>query len=149
MYIPPESTELFIEGQLSCCRKIWLLPRPLPPSLGISKLSLLFSLPVCRRSSLLMGEGRNQIIRRRESLVFYESFNTLSIPSSGSSKSVLCVVSSIGQSKRDLFVSAVFLRDITIDCEIRKRTILSSSNAGAGTIITSHLLCSIHKWNGT
>ncbi len=41
---------------LSCSRMIRLLAHPLPPS-PVSKLSLFLSLPVCRRSSLLMGEG--------------------------------------------------------------------------------------------
>jgi hypothetical protein len=34
----------------------WLLAHPLPPS-PVSKLSLFLGLPVCRRSSLLTGEG--------------------------------------------------------------------------------------------
>jgi hypothetical protein len=41
---------------LSCGRIIRLLAHPLPLS-PISKLSLLLSLPVCRRSGLLTGEG--------------------------------------------------------------------------------------------
>ncbi len=42
-------------------------------------LSLLLSLPVCCRPSLLWGEGvgEGQIMRLRESLVLYKSFNTL------------------------------------------------------------------------
>jgi hypothetical protein len=57
---------------------IWLLS---PPPL-FSPVSLFLSLPVCRRSSLLMGDGgwgwgRTQILRRRQSLVLYKSFNTL------------------------------------------------------------------------
>ncbi len=56
---------------------IWFGSSP-PPS-PVSKLSLFLSLPVCRRSSLLMGDGggggrmgwgRSQIIWRRESLDF-------------------------------------------------------------------------------
>jgi hypothetical protein len=44
-----------------------------PPSPAVSKLSLILSLPVCRRSSFLTGEegeefGMSQIMRRRESL---------------------------------------------------------------------------------
>ncbi len=35
---------------------IWLLPIP-PPSSPVSKLSIFLSLPVCRQSSLLTGEG--------------------------------------------------------------------------------------------
>jgi hypothetical protein len=62
---------------------IWLLPHPLPPA--VSKLSLFLSLPVCRRSSLLTGEGVEEeepSIRRRESLVLYKSFyNTILSPS--------------------------------------------------------------------
>jgi hypothetical protein len=55
-----------------------LAPSPLPPPPVVSLLNLY----VCRRSSLLTGEwgrgwGRSQIIRRRENLVLYESFNTL------------------------------------------------------------------------
>jgi hypothetical protein len=37
-------------------RMIWVLPHPLPLS-PVSKLSLFLSLPVCRMSSLLTGEG--------------------------------------------------------------------------------------------
>ncbi len=56
-----------------------------PPSFPspVSKLSLFLSLPVCRRSSELTGEGEiggwgmSQIIRPRESLALYKSFNTL------------------------------------------------------------------------
>ncbi len=57
-------------------RMIWL-PHP-PPLSPVSKLSLFLTLPVYRPSSLLMGEGfgRSQIIRPRESLVLYKSFNT-------------------------------------------------------------------------
>jgi hypothetical protein len=56
---------------------VWFGSSPLP----ISKLSLFLGLPVCRPSSLLTGEGRergwarNQIIRPRESLALYKSFN--------------------------------------------------------------------------
>jgi hypothetical protein len=50
---------------------IWLLPHPLP-SPPVGKLTLLLSLPVCRRSTLLTGVGG-----RGESLVLFESFNTL------------------------------------------------------------------------
>ncbi len=64
-------------------RLIWLLlPNP-SPTLLISKLSLFINLLVCRRASLLKeemggkGKGRSQIIRRRENLVLYKSFNTL------------------------------------------------------------------------
>ncbi len=61
---------------------IWLFAHSLPPS-AVSKWSLFLSLPhVCRRSSLLTGEGRmgwarSQIIRPRESLAIYKSFNIL------------------------------------------------------------------------
>jgi hypothetical protein len=55
---------------------------PLPPS-SVIKLALFLSLLVCRRSSLLTGEGgggrwsgRSQIIRPRECLALYKSFNT-------------------------------------------------------------------------
>jgi hypothetical protein len=70
----------FERTRLSRRRMIWLLPHQLHPPASI--LSLFLSLPVCRRSSLLTGEGgrgwgRSQIIRRRESLVLYKSFNTL------------------------------------------------------------------------
>ncbi len=51
-------------------------PSPSPP---VRKLSLLLSLPLCRRSSLLREKGwvRSQLIRRRESLALSKSFNTL------------------------------------------------------------------------
>jgi hypothetical protein len=81
---------------ISQCREYWMIyrglsflviewfsssPTPSPPS-PVSKLSLFLRIPVCRRSSLLTGEGRrgwgrSQIIRRRESHVLYELFNTL------------------------------------------------------------------------
>ncbi len=73
-----ESIERFTKGQAFCERTIWLLPHPIHYQVVI-----LLSLPVCRRSSFLRGVGagkrwrRSQIIRPRESLVFYESFNTL------------------------------------------------------------------------
>jgi hypothetical protein len=61
--------------RLSRLRMIWFIPYPLSP--------YPLSLSVCRRSSLLTAEegeggwGRSHIIRRRESLVPYKSFNTL------------------------------------------------------------------------
>ncbi len=60
---------------------IWLHPHPPPYPVG--QLSLFLSLPVRRMSRLLAGEdgrgwGRSQIIRLRESLVLYKSFNTYS-----------------------------------------------------------------------
>ncbi len=75
--------------RLSCCHILWLLPHPLTPhpikfSLSQSFLAppppphppptpascFSFSLPVCRRSSLLTGEGgRSQIILKQQSLV--------------------------------------------------------------------------------
>jgi hypothetical protein len=46
-------------ARLSCGRLIGLLAHPLtpPPPPHLSKLTLFLSLPVCHRSSLLMGEG--------------------------------------------------------------------------------------------
>jgi hypothetical protein len=79
---------------ISQCREYWMIYRglgflviewfsssPNPHSL-VSELSLFLSIPVCRRSSWMTGEGRqvwgrNQIIRRRESHVLYRSFITL------------------------------------------------------------------------
>jgi hypothetical protein len=59
---------------------IRLLAHPLPPPSPMNKLSLFLSLPVYRRSSLLTGGrewwARSQIIRPRESLAVYKSFNT-------------------------------------------------------------------------
>ncbi len=58
---------------------VWLPCTPSP----VSNLSLFLSLPRCPQSSLLLGEvgwegwARSWIIRRRESLAFYKSFNTL------------------------------------------------------------------------
>ncbi len=49
-------------------------------SSSVSKVSVFFILPLCRRSSLLSkrrGMGRSLVIRTRESLVLYTSFNTL------------------------------------------------------------------------
>ena len=63
-------------ARLSFGPTIWLLATLLPPS-PVSKLSLFLSLFVCRRSSLMTGEGGSQIIRRRECLVLYKSFNAL------------------------------------------------------------------------
>ncbi len=61
---------------------VWLgsTPNPVPPS-PVSKLSLFLRFPVCRRSSLLTGEGGrrwawSQIIQPRGSLALY-IFNTL------------------------------------------------------------------------
>ncbi len=53
-------------------------PKTPPPS-PVSQLSFFLSLLVPRRSSLLTGRGvgRDQIIRRREYLVRYKSFDTL------------------------------------------------------------------------
>ncbi len=53
----------------------WLLPSP-PP---FSNLSSLRSLPVCRRSTILTGEGmgKDQIVRQRVSTVLYKSFVTV------------------------------------------------------------------------
>jgi hypothetical protein len=52
------------------------------PSSPVSKLSLFLSLPVCRRSSLLTGDGGrgqalSRIIGQQESLALYKSFKTL------------------------------------------------------------------------
>jgi hypothetical protein len=59
-------------------------PPPSPPPSPVIKLSLFLSLPVCRRWSLLTGEGeeggggaKSIFIRQLESLVLYKSFNTL------------------------------------------------------------------------
>jgi hypothetical protein len=59
---------------------ILLFPHPLPVS---HQQVVSLSLPVCRRSSFLTeaggrGWGRSQIIRRRENLVLFKSFNILS-----------------------------------------------------------------------
>jgi hypothetical protein len=80
-----ESIVVFIEDQaFSPCRMIWFLnpPPPLSPS-PVSKFSLFLSDPLCRRGSSLLtgglgwGWGRSQILRRRESLVLYKSFNCI------------------------------------------------------------------------
>jgi hypothetical protein len=52
----PESIEGFIEDQALLLLYDCLLLHPLPPS-PVRKLSLFLSLPVCRRVSLVMGEG--------------------------------------------------------------------------------------------
>ncbi len=57
----------------------WLTPFPPFP---VSKVSIFQSLPVCHGSSLLTGEGgrewaRSRIIRPRENLSLYESFDSL------------------------------------------------------------------------
>ncbi len=66
--------------RLSRRRMIWLLSHPFPSPVTVSRLYLFLSLPVCRRSSLPTGEGgevgEREIIRGRESLVLYKSFNT-------------------------------------------------------------------------
>ncbi len=68
--------------RLSWRRMIRLLHPPLPPS-TISKLSLFLILTVCRPLSLIgkrgggRGGGRSQIIQQRESLVLYNTLNTL------------------------------------------------------------------------
>ncbi len=51
---------------------------PYPPFSPVSKLSIFLSLLVCRQSPYWRGRlGSSQIIRRRESLALYKSFNTL------------------------------------------------------------------------
>jgi hypothetical protein len=77
-FFASKSIEWFIEDQsFSPCYD--LAPYSPPPSPSpVSSLSP----PVCRQSSLLTEEGesgwgRSQIIRMRESLVLYKSFNTL------------------------------------------------------------------------
>ncbi len=54
---------------------VWFGSSPIPPS-PVNKLSLFLSVPVCRRSkpSNLLTEGVGE---ERESLVLYDSFNTL------------------------------------------------------------------------
>ncbi len=49
------------------------------PRLPYVQVYLYISLPVCRRSSLLTGEGggRSQIVRRRESPVLYNLLTTI------------------------------------------------------------------------
>jgi hypothetical protein len=46
---------------LSCSHVIWLLAHPLPPS-SVRKLSPFLSLPMCRKSSLLPGDGRERAL---------------------------------------------------------------------------------------
>ncbi len=60
--------------RLSRHRMIRLLSHPLSP---VSKLSLFLSLPMCRRSSFLTGEGGGggQIMRWLKILALYQSFN--------------------------------------------------------------------------
>ncbi len=65
--------------QVSRRGMIWLFPLPLP--LPVSKLDRRHTWRLRKRDNLLPGEGaggwvRSQIIRQRESLVLYESFNT-------------------------------------------------------------------------
>ncbi len=68
-------------SRLSRRHMIWLLFHFTPPPLPSASLSLFLSLPVCRRSSLLTGQGMdeepNHMTAQRESIVFYESLNTL------------------------------------------------------------------------
>ncbi len=54
--VSPESIEGFIENQ-AFLLSFDLAPPPPASPLPVSKLSLFISLPVCRRSSLLTGEG--------------------------------------------------------------------------------------------
>ncbi len=60
---------------------VWFGSRPAASPFPVKKLSLFFSLPVCRRSSLLMGKGGRRrawiLIKRQESLVLYKLFNPL------------------------------------------------------------------------
>jgi hypothetical protein len=62
---------------------IWLLPHPLLPIFPASKLDPAATHRKTEEERQLADErgekggGRSQIIRRRESLVFYKSFNTL------------------------------------------------------------------------
>jgi hypothetical protein len=76
-----ESMEWFLEDQ-AFSRSYDLAPPPSPPPTpSLVSMFLFLSFRVCRRPSLLTGEGwrgwrRSQIIRRRENLVFYKSFKT-------------------------------------------------------------------------
>ncbi len=56
IYKLPASIERFIEAH-AFLRSNDLVPRPPPPPFPVSKLPLLLSLPVCRRSNLLTAEG--------------------------------------------------------------------------------------------
>jgi hypothetical protein len=70
--------------RLSCRRMICLLPHPLPPLYPEQVVSL-YQYSCVSPVELFVGEvggsrwGRSQIIRRRESLVLYKSFNPLCI----------------------------------------------------------------------
>jgi hypothetical protein len=72
-----------IEGQAFLRSYDSVLGSPTPfPNSPVSKLSLFLSLPVCRRSSLLTGEGEGgghgaESFDSQESLALYKSFNTL------------------------------------------------------------------------
>ncbi len=81
--------QILQENDIPLPREYWMIYRG-PDFLAVLwfgsspviKMSLFLSLPVCRRSSLRRERGwkgleRSQIIRRRESLVIYKSFNTL------------------------------------------------------------------------
>jgi len=67
LYIEVESIKLIVEEQ-AFLPSYDFAPPILPPPFFMSKLSLFLSLPVCRRSRLLVGEGerggRSQILRR-------------------------------------------------------------------------------------
>ncbi len=52
----PESIEWFMEGQ-AFLAVVWFGYSPIPPPSPGSKFSLFLSLPVCRRPSLMTGEG--------------------------------------------------------------------------------------------
>jgi hypothetical protein len=81
MYVAsPESIEWFIEDQAFF---LWLHSAPLPRP-PISKLSLFLGLPLCRRSSLLTGEGGQEVCveqyqttARKHGPLYCKSFNPL------------------------------------------------------------------------
>jgi hypothetical protein len=71
--IDSESIELFREDQVIPPSLVLAPPPPLPPS-SVSKLFLFLSLPVCRRSSLLTGEGEGVLDKAWSSINYSNLF---------------------------------------------------------------------------
>jgi hypothetical protein len=65
----------FLRTRLSRRSIIWLLPHPFPPLLSASCLSFSVFLFVGGRANWRKRGGMSLVIRRRESLVLYKSYN--------------------------------------------------------------------------
>jgi hypothetical protein len=90
-------------ARLSCGRMIRLHAHPLPLS-SISKLSLFLSLPVCRRSSLLTGEGEGLGVGVEPNHTTVRRLGLLYILSDGYRASLFLLIALSGRPKPELKV---------------------------------------------